>query len=100
MMDNAKDILDYLSNNKQRLLKEYHLTQIGLFGSYARGDDTSKSDIDLLVEFESGTDNLYDLKKKLREEINVVFNRNVDICRLKYLKPIIKDRVLNEVKYV
>ncbi|MGI6047242.1 MAG: nucleotidyltransferase family protein [Petrimonas sp.] len=54
-MDNASDILNYLSVNKQRLLREYHLTQIALFGSLARGEFSQKSDIDLLVEFKPET---------------------------------------------
>lgn len=99
-MGDVSDILNYLSANKQRLLQEYHLTQIGLFGSYSRGEETSESDIDLLVEFKPDTQNLYDLKSRLKREINLVFGREADICRLKYLKPIMKERILNEVRYV
>ncbi|MDO5665427.1 MAG: nucleotidyltransferase domain-containing protein [Bacteroidia bacterium] len=99
-MSNASNILNYLSVNKQRLLDEYHLTQIALFGSLARGEDTAKSDIDLLVEFKPETKDLYDLKRRLKTEIESVFNREVDICRIKYLKPFMKSRILSDVKYV
>ncbi|MBI1875840.1 MAG: nucleotidyltransferase family protein [Acidobacteria bacterium] len=43
-------------------LKKYSVKRIGLFGSYARGEQKRGSDIDLLVEFEKPTyDNFYDL---------------------------------------
>lgn len=94
------DILNYLSENKQRLLREYNLTTIGLFGSLARGDYSENSDIDLLVEFLPNTDNLYEIKSRLKKEIKAVFDRDVDICRLKYLNPFFKKEILSDVKYV
>lgn len=99
-MSSTSEILNYLSVNKQRLFREYHLTQIGLFGSLARGEEGDKSDIDLLVEFAPDTNDLYDLKRQLKIEIKSVFNREVDVCRLKYLKPFMKSRILADVKYV
>lgn len=99
MIDDS-NILDYLRINKNRLIQDYHLTQIGLFGSMARGEQTQDSDIDLVIEFEPDTDDLYSLKSKLREEIQSHFNRPVDICRLKYIKPIFKNQIQAEVKYV
>lgn len=94
------NILDYLRINKKRLIHDYHLTQIGLFGSIARGEQTENSDIDLVVEFEPNTPDLYSLKTKLREEIQSRFNRPVDICRLKYIKPVFKKQIQAEAKYV
>lgn len=99
-MKGHSDILNYLSENKQRLCKEYNLTQIGLFGSLARGDYSANSDIDLLVEFLPNTDNLYEKKSRLKAEIKTIFDREVDICRLKYLNPFFKKEILNDVKYV
>ena len=99
-MNDTSDILNYLSVNKERLLREYHLTQIALFGSLARGEDTQKSDSDLLVEFKPKTDNLYDLKRRLKTEMKSVFDCEVDICRIKYLKPYIKSRIIADAKYV
>ena len=56
--------LNYLTSNKDRLSKEYHLTKIGLFGSIARGDYKENSDIDIVVEFEPNTSDLYTLKAR------------------------------------
>lgn len=99
-MIDASIILNYLSSNKERLQRDYHLTKIGLFGSLARGEQTEKSDIDLIVEFEPNTKNLTLLKSNLRNEIQSRFDKPVDICRLKYIKPIFKNQIQSEIKYV
>lgn len=99
-MTDASDILNYLKANKNRLLHDYRLTQIGLFGSVARGEQTEDSDIDLVVEFEPDTADLHSLKARLKDEIQIRFDKPVDICRLKYIKPIFKKQILNDVRYV
>jgi hypothetical protein len=99
-MIDKKQILAYLSLNKSRFKKDYHLVKIGVFGSIARGEQNNKSDIDLIVEFEDNTPDLYSIKQKLRNEIQSKFNLSVDICREKYIKPIFRNQILSEVKYV
>ncbi len=99
-MTDTGQILNYLTINKERFLKEYHLKRIGVFGSFARGEQTEKSDIDILIEFEEGTDNLYDIKQRLKNEIQSIFNLPVDVCREKYIKPFFRDQILHEAKYV
>ncbi len=47
---NREIILAYLRTNKQLLEEEFGLTQIALFGSFARNEAHSDSDIDLLIE--------------------------------------------------
>jgi len=99
-MVDADCILKYLDENIERLKLEYRLTKIGLFGSVSRGDHTKESDIDLLVEFESDTAGLYDIKDKLKREIQEKFDRPVDICRLKYIKPVFLKQIQSETRYV
>ncbi len=98
-MPDKEEILLYLSKNKSQLFRKYHLIKIGVFGSIARDEQNQQSDIDLLVEFETGTPNLSQVKKELRDEIQAQFNISVDICREKYIKPIFKNQILSEVKY-
>ena len=98
-MIDSTNILNYLRNNKNRLVHDYHLTKIGLFGSMARGEQNDSSDIDIVVEFEPGTPDLYTLKLKLKEEIQSQFDRQVDICRLKYIKPVFKNLIHSDIKY-
>ena len=98
MIDSNK-ILHYLTSNKNRLEKEYHLVKIGIFGSIARGEQNEKSDIDLIVEFEDNTPDLYSIKQRLKDEIQAKFNLPVDICREKYIKAIFKNQILSDAKY-
>ena len=51
MISNKKQIVDLLNQNSQRL-EELGVKRIGVFGSFVRGEQTDKSDIDLLVEFD------------------------------------------------
>ncbi len=94
------DIINYLRENKRFLFSEYHLTKIGLFGSFATGEDSENSDIDLLVEFEPNTEDLLEKKNQIRTMIKRRFNVEVDICREKYVKPYFKSQILKSVIYV
>jgi len=54
-MKSRDQILAFLKQNKKLFRDRYHIIRLGLFGSYARGDQNVNSDIDLLVEFEDNT---------------------------------------------
>jgi len=56
----AQEVLDQLRTLLPELGARYHVREIGLFGSLARGDARDTSDIDLLVEFDEAAD-LFDL---------------------------------------
>jgi hypothetical protein len=98
-MKTRDQVLTFLSQNKKLFRDDYHIIRIGLFGSYARGDQNGGSDIDLLVEFEEGTENLYDLKLKLKEFIRLKLGMDVDICREKYIKSRMRSSILKETVY-
>ena len=91
--------MTFLSQNKKLFRDDFHIIRIGLFGSYARGDQNEGSDIDLLVEFEEGTENLYDLKLQLKEFIRLKLGMEVDICREKYIKSRMRSSILKETVY-
>ncbi len=57
---------------------------IALFGSVARGDDTERSDIDFLVEFEENS-SLFDLVR-LKDRLGDLLSRDVDVVSLGGLK--------------
>lgn len=99
-MLNKKIILDFLKNHSQYLRNNYHILRIGLIGSFARDEQSDTSDIDLLVEFEPGTEDIYNIKMKLKDYLKSNFQRDVDICREKYLKPYIREYLMKEVIYV
>ena len=100
LMLTKSEILNKLSDLKPILHREYSVRQIGLFGSFSNDSYTEDSDIDLLVEFENNVSDLYTIKNKIREEIQNQFNRPVDICREKYIKPIFKEQIISDTIYV
>jgi len=67
---------------------------VRVFGSIARGDDDEQSDIDLLVEFESGR-SLLD-HAALWLELQQLLGRKVDVVSDRGIKPRMRDRVLRE----
>lgn len=99
-MYSQKQILDFISENKIVLREQFHISRIGLFGSFARKEQSEHSDIDLIVDFEENTNNLFDLKIEIRKFFKDKFNLDVDICREKYIKSRYKKRILNETIYV
>lgn len=99
-MVKKQELIAYLAANKSRFMEEYHLVKIGVFGSIAREDQTEDSDIDIIVEFKENTKDLYELKQKLKKELQMNFNKSIDICREKYVKAVFKKQILSEAAYV
>ena len=95
-----EDILAYIRENKSQFQERFPVVKIGLFGSFARDEQTEHSDIDLIIELEEDTPHIHELKQELREMIESQFNRSVEIAREKYLKPYAKNVVLNKAMYV
>jgi hypothetical protein len=95
----SNQIIQFLTENKPYLKTRFHCSEIGLFGSFARNEQTDQSDIDILVVFEPGTPNLYQVELELKEYLQKSFNREVDICSKKWIKPIFRPLVLKEAIY-
>jgi len=98
-MISSTEIINFLKDNKHYLKTHYHCVEIGLFGSFARNEQTNKSDIDILVVFEPNTPDLYNTELKLKKYLKMHFNREVDICAKKWIKPILKPLVLKDAIY-
>jgi predicted nucleotidyltransferase len=98
-MLSSVEILNFLKENKNYLKIHFHCIEIGLFGSYSRNEQTDKSDIDILVVFKPNTPDLYTTEQKLKEYLKTHFNREVDICSKKWIKPVFKPLVLKDVVY-
>ncbi len=99
-MTDKEDILGYLKQEKQALFEKYRLLKLGLFGSFSRDEQTEESDIDLLIEFAPHTTEISEKKEQIRAVVGKRFNRTVDICREKFLKPYFRDQVLKSAIYV
>lgn len=92
--------MEYLTEKKLEYANEYQVIKLGLFGSYARDQQSEESDIDLLIEFAPETDDLLNKKARIKSEVKSRFKREVDICREKYIKPYYRIEILNSAIYV
>jgi predicted nucleotidyltransferase len=93
-MSNVESIINRLKSVKHVLEKEYAVKEIGVFGSYAKGDATEISDIDILVEFEKplGWKSI-----ELELYLEKLLGKKIDLVTKKALKPVIKDDILKSV---
>ena len=92
-------ILNFLKNHRQELSEKFGVTKIGLFGSYARGEETSTSDIDIAIEMQKDKKTLstfFELKRELEKQ----FHKKVDLGIESTLKPIVQEYVKKEIIYV
>lgn len=94
MQRSLEEVKEQLQALKPTLKKRFKVETIDIFGSYARGDQTEKSDVDILVTYSEGADLLLvaGLRRYLRRKLHV----KVDVVSKNYLNPIIKNQVLNE----
>lgn len=87
-----------LKENEKFIRQKFGVKRIGIFGSFARGEERESSDLDVLVVFEEGQktfDNDMDLKFYLED----LFGRKVDLVTEKALKPQLKDIIMKDVVY-
>lgn len=97
---NLQDYLKIISNNKQKLVDEFHVKEIGIFGSFATGENKKNSDIDILVEFdESGEtfSNYMGLKFYCEK---ILKKKKVDLVIKESIRKELKNTILEEVIYV
>jgi len=93
-----REIRERLGKAKNYLGEKYHLSKIGVFGSYARGDEKPGSDIDILVEF-SSTPDLFEFFE-IEEYLERVLDRKIDLVREKAIKKQMKDEIMKEVIFL
>ncbi len=92
------DVLETLKEHEILIKGKFGVKRIGIFGSFARGEEKAGSDIDVLVEFDETKttfDNYMDLKFYLED----LFKREVDLVIESSVKPRLKDNIMREVVY-
>ncbi len=95
-----EEILQYLFENKELFKTKYNITKLGVFGSFARDEQTEDSDIDIIIEMDRNTEEIFEKKQELRSILKNKYHRKVDLCRERSIKPIFKNSILNEAIYV
>ena len=96
-MKDLEEIKQTISSQKSVLSERFKVKDIGIFGSYTRGEQEELSDIDILVEFSEPVGwEFIDLLEYLED----ILGLSVDLVTPNALKPQIKERILREVAYV
>ncbi|MGB8217279.1 MAG: nucleotidyltransferase family protein [Candidatus Methanoperedens sp.] len=91
------DVLAIVKKNKTFLKERFGVKKIGIFGSVARGEAKEKSDVDVLVEFES-TKKSFDNFMELCFFLEDLFGKKVDLITTsgldKYIRPYVEREVI------
>lgn len=96
-MKTRSEIETALKQLKPSLAEKFKVKEIGIFGSFVRGEGFGRSDVDILVEFSEPIGwEFIDLKDFLSEVLGI----EVDLVTAGALKPQMKDKILKEVAYV
>lgn len=96
-MKSIAEVENKLRELKPVLNKKYSIEKIGYFGSYARNEHTSSSDIDILVSFSKSPGwEFFDIQELLEQELGLC----VDLVSEKALKEHLRQIILNNVIYI
>lgn len=97
-MKEIETIKEIIERHKQEIAEKYHVSEIGVFGSYTRGEQEADSDVDILVSF----DKPIGFIKFMRLEfyLSDLLGKKVDLVTRDSLKPHIGSVILKETQYV
>ena len=87
-----KSEIDKIKPKIVKLLKKHDVVKAGIFGSYARGEQKKKSDIDILIEFKGSLLDLVKLEREIRKLIKI----KVDLLTYESISPYLKKRIMKE----
>lgn len=92
-------VLETLKGHKQKLLEQFHVKNIALFGSFARNEALPQSDIDILVEFDVPLEKYISNRRDLKNYLESLFGRPIDLANPNSLKPFYKQIILKQAIY-
>jgi len=94
-MKSLEEIKRILQQHKEELRAKYKVEEIGVFGSYVRGQQKKRSDIDILVEFEVVPGLLKFIE--LEDYLSKLLGIKVDLVRKSSIRKELRDTILQEV---
>jgi predicted nucleotidyltransferase len=99
-MKTVEEIKEILKEHKEEVSRKYKVSEIGIFGSFVRGEQKKRSDLDILVEFEE--ENIPSLLKLIEMEryLQRLLRKKVDLVIKSGIRPELKDIILKEVVYI
>ncbi len=100
MRKSLDEIKKILKEHEKELKEKYGVREIGIFGSYLRGEAKEESDVDILVEFNPDAKiSLIDFVE-LENYLSDLLGVKVDLVEKSALKPRIGKQILSEVMYI
>jgi len=98
LMTETERIISEIKRNMPYLREQYNVRSLGIFGSYVRGEQKKRSDVDILVEFEEPVTLLEFVA--LENRLSELIGKKVDLVMKTALKLKIGERILEEVVYL
>jgi len=86
---------DLQQNSLKTMYKKHGISYLGLFGSYARGEEKPDSDVDLLIDF-SETKSLFDLAE-VKIQLEDTLNKKIDLALRGRLKKILEPYIMKDL---
>lgn len=97
-MKSVDEIRNIIAEHMDALQSQHKVRRIGVFGSYVRGEQKKKSDVDILVTFRGSVDLIEFIQ--LENHLSKILGIKVDLVTKDALKPHIGKHILEEVVYV
>ena len=96
-MRRLEELKEIINQHRQRLEEEFKVKSIAIFGSYAKGEESSESDLDILVEFKEPVGFIFIHLADFLEEI---LQTKVDLLTPDAIKPNRRKYIMESLIYV
>ena len=93
------EIKKILEKNDSYIKTTFYVRELGIFGSFVKERQKTRSDIDILVAFEQGHKDFFNYTR-LKYYMEELLGRKVDLVIKEAVKPRLRERIFNEVEYV
>ena len=94
------EVINDIRNKVEPILKRHRIAKAAVFGSYARGEHKKNSDIDILIEYIPETRKTYFDIIDLKNELEEVLEKKVDLVTKGVISSLIKEDVLKEMQVI
>jgi len=98
IMTELEEITTKIKDDMPYFADKYKVKSLGIFGSYVRGEQKKRSDLDVLVEFIEPIGLLQYVA--LERELGERTGKKVDLVMKTALKPVFRENIIREVVYI